>query len=191
MIFFWNKKGRKKKLEVSVENEWRKTDMAINYLAQTGSLEDLIWSIMNDAETEAHADRLKSSLNRDMEYEQDGQTMDDILSEIMILDELKESVRKARYAKTKLALGLAETIAENEQQDKYSCMFKHQLLSMAEMRDASAAMLDEDLKIFSEKIYEETANNASLVIAKFLGLEVENCMACLFEKNKIEQASKN
>lgn len=38
---------------------------AINYLAQTGALEDLTWSIMNDAETEAHADRLKSSFNRD------------------------------------------------------------------------------------------------------------------------------
>lgn len=162
--------------------------MAINYLAQTGPLEDLIWSIMNDAETEAHADRLKSSLNRDLRYEQDEQTKDDILGEIMILDQLKESVREARYAKTKLALGLAETIAEKEQQDKYSCMFKHQLLSMAEMRDAAAAITDKDLKVFSDKIYETTANNASLVIAQFLGFEVENCMACLFEKNKIENS---
>lgn len=162
--------------------------MAINYLAQTGPLEDLIWSIMNDAETEAHADRLKSSLNRDLRYEQDEQTKDDILGEIMILDQLKESVREARYAKTKLALGLAETIAEKEQQDKYSCMFKHQLLSMAEMRDAAAAITDKDLKVFSDKVYETTANNASLVIAQFLGLEVENCMACLFEKNKIENS---
>lgn len=162
--------------------------MAINYLAQTGPLEDLIWSIMNDAETEAHADRLKSSLNRDLRYEQDEQMKDDILSEITILDQVKESVREARYAKTKLALGLAETIAEEEQQDKYSCMFKHQLLSMAEMRDAAAAITDNDLKAFSDKIYETTANNASLVIAKFLGLEIENCMACLFEKNKIENS---
>ncbi|MGM0341665.1 hypothetical protein [Enterococcus sp. AZ007] len=160
--------------------------MAINYLAQTGALEDLIWSIMNDAETEAHADRLKSAFNRDFDNEQDNQTKDIILDEIRDLEQLKDSVREARYAKTNLSLALAAKIAENDQQDKYSCMFKHQLLSMAEMRDATAAIEDHELKMFAEKTYEKTASNASITIAKFLGLEVENCMACLFEKNKIE-----
>ena len=162
--------------------------VAINYLAQTGALEDLIWSIMNDAETEAHADRLKSSFNRDLKHEPDEQVQDFILEEIAALETFKDSVREARYAKTKLALALAGKVADNSQQDKYSCMFKHQLLSMAEMRDASAAITDKDLKIFAEKVYEDTANNASVAIAKFLGLEVESCMACLFEKNKIENA---
>lgn len=162
--------------------------MPINYLAQTGALEDLIWSIMNDAETEAHADRLKSAFNRDLANEPDEQAKDFILNEIADLDRLKESVRDARYNKTNLSLSLAIKVAENDQQDKYSCMFKHQLLSMAEMRDASAAILDPELKAFSEKVYEKTANNASMTIAKFLGLEVENCMACLFEKNKIENS---
>lgn len=50
--------------------------MAINYLAQTGALEDLIWSIMNDAETEAHADRLVSSYKRDLKFEEDEQARD-------------------------------------------------------------------------------------------------------------------
>lgn len=159
---------------------------AINYLAQTGALEDLTWSIMNDAETEAHADRLKSSFNRDLKHEPDEQAKDFILEEIAALEIFKDSVREARYAKTKLALALAAKVADNGQLDKYSCMFKHQLLSMAEMRDASAAITDKDLKIFSEKVYEDTANNASVAIAKFLGLEVESCMACMFEKNKIE-----
>lgn len=161
---------------------------AINYLAQTGALEDLTWSIMNDAETEAHADRLKSSFNRDLKHEPDEQAKDFILEEIEALEIFKDSVREARYAKTKLALALAGKVADNNQLDKYSCMFKHQLLSMAEMRDASAAITDKDLKIFAEKAYEDTANNASIAIAKFLGLEVESCMACLFEKNKIENA---
>lgn len=162
--------------------------MPINYLAQTGALEDLVWSIMNDAETEAHADRLKSSFNRDIENEPDDQARDIILDEIRDLDHLKDSVREARYAKTNLSLALAAKIAKNEQQDKYSCMFKHQLLSMAEMRDATAAIQDPELKVFAEKTYEKTANSASAAIAKFLGLEVENCMACLFEKNKIESS---
>lgn len=162
--------------------------VAINHLAQTGALEDLVWSIMNDAETEAHADRLKSSLNRDLKYEPDNQVKDYISEEIAILEKFKDGVREARYAKTKLALALADKVAENSQQDKYSCMFKHQLLSMAEMRDASAAIIDKDLKIFAEKVYEDTANNASVAIAKFLGLDVESCIACLFEKNKIENS---
>jgi len=162
--------------------------VAINYLAQTGALEDLTWSIMNDAETEAHADRLKSSFNRDLKHEPDEQAKDFLLEEIAALEILKDSVREARYAKTKLALSLAGKVADKNQQDKYSCMFKHQLLSMAEMRDASAAITDKDLKTFAEKVYEDTANNASIAIAKFLGLEVESCMACLFEKNKIENA---
>ncbi|MGG5333735.1 hypothetical protein [Enterococcus sp. AZ163] len=161
---------------------------AINYLAQTGALEDLIWSIMNDAETEAHADRLKSAFNRDMESEPDDQAKDIILDEIRDLDQLRDQIREARYAKTNLSLALAAKIAKNEQQDKYSCMFKHQLLSMAEMRDATAAIQDTELKVFAEKTYEKTANSASAAIAKFLGLEVENCMACLFEKNKIESS---
>lgn len=160
--------------------------MAINYLAQTGALEDLIWSIMNDAETEAHADRLKSSFYRDLESEQDEQAKDFIVDQIRDLELFKDSVREARYSKTNLSLALAVKIAKNEQQDKYSCMFKHQLLSMAEMRDATAAIEDHELKMFAEKTYEKTASNASITIAKFLGLEVENCMACLFEKNKIE-----
>lgn len=159
---------------------------AINYLAQTGALEDLIWSIMNDAETEAHADRLKSAYCRDFDNEQDDQMKDAILDQIRDLDQLKDSVREARYSKTNLSLALAVKIAENDQQDKYSCMFKHQLLSMAEMRDATAAITDLELRTFAEKVYEKTAVNASITIAKFLGLEVENCMACLFEKNKIE-----
>lgn len=158
----------------------------VNYLAQTGALEDLIWSIMNDAETEAHADRLISSMNRDLKSEQDEQTKDFILDEIKVLKLFKDDVREVRYSKTKLALGLAYDVAENEQQDKYSCMFKHQLLSMAEMRDAAAAITSDKFRDFANKTYEKTANNASVAIAKFLGLEVENCMACLFEKNKIE-----
>lgn len=105
--------------------------MAINYLAQTGALEDLIWSIMNDAETEAHADRLKSSFYRDLESEQDEQAKDFIVDQIRDLELFKDSVREARYSKTNLSLALAVKIAKNEQQDKYSCMFKHQLLSMA------------------------------------------------------------
>lgn len=160
--------------------------MAINYLAQTGALEDLIWSIMNDAETEAHADRLISAYRRDIENEPENQVRDIILDEIRDLDLLKESVREVRYSKTNLSLALAAKIADNDQQDKYSCMFKHQLLSMAEMRDATAVVADPDLKSFAEKTYEKTASNTSVTIAKFLGLEVENCMACLFEKNKIE-----
>lgn len=160
---------------------------AINYLAQTGSLEDLIWSIMNDAETEAHADRLISSMNRDLNVEGDEQTKDFIVDEIKDLKIFKEEVRETRYSKTKLALSLASEVAKNSQQDKYSCMFKHQLLSMAEMRDASAAITSDKFKDFANKTYEKTANNASVAIAKFLGLEVENCMACLFEKNKIEK----
>lgn len=175
-----------KELEALKERGRRR--MAINYLAQTGALEDLIWSIMNDAETEAHADRLISSFNRDFESEQDNQSKDMILDEIRDLKQLKDSVREARYAKTNLSLALAAKIAENDQQDKYSCMFKHQLLSMAEMRDATAAITDFELRAFSEKTYEKTADNASITIAKFLGLEVENCMACLFEKNKIEKS---
>src|SRR5699024_4914857 len=171
MIICYLKSAKKKKLEASVEKERGINNMAINYLAQTGALEDLIWSIMNDAETEAHADRLKSAFNRDLKHEQDEQTKDAISSEILSLDQLKEGVREARYAKTKLALALALTVAENEQLDKYSCMFKHQLLSMAEMRDASAAIIDKELHLFAEDIYEQTANNASMTIAKFLGLE--------------------
>lgn len=159
---------------------------AINYLAQTGSLEDLIWSIMNDAETEAHADRLISSMNRDLNAEEDEQAKDFITDEIEALKSFKDDVRETRYSKTKLALGLASEVAKNSQQDKYSCMFKHQLLSMAEMRDAAAAITSDKFKDFANKTYEKTANNASVAIAKFLGLEVENCMACLFEKNKIE-----
>lgn len=162
--------------------------MAINYLAQTGALEDLIWSIMNDAETEAHADRLISAYRRDIENEPDDQARDTILDEIRDLDQLKDSVREVRYAKTNLSLALAAKIADNDQQDKYSCMFKHQLLSMAEMRDSTAVISDPELKEFAEKTYEKTAGNASIAIAKFLGLEVENCMACLFEKNKIENS---
>jgi len=164
---------------------------AINHLAQTGALEDLIWSILNDAETEAHADRLKSSFTRDLKHEEDEQTKDFILDEISDLEEFTDNIRQARYSKTNLALVLAGKVADKQQLDKYSCMFKHQLLSMAEMRDASAAILDDDLKEYAQKIYEETANNASFAIAKFLGLDVENCMACLFEKNKIENAGGN
>lgn len=160
--------------------------VAINYLAQTGALEDLIWSIMNDAETEAHADRLLSSMNRDLNLEKDEQNKDFILEEIETLKSFKENVREARYSKTKLALGLAADVARNNQQDKYSCMFKHQLLSMAEMRDAAAAITSEKFKEFANRAYEKTANNASVAIAKFLGFEIENCLACLFEKNKIE-----
>lgn len=165
--------------------------MAVNYLAQTGALEDLIWSIMNDAETEAHADRLISAYNRDFDHEPDDQMRDTILDEIRDLQQLKDNVREARYSKTNLSLALAVKIAENDQQDKYSCMFKHQLLSMAEMRDATAAITDLELRTFAEKVYEKTASNASITIAKFLGLEVENCMACLFEKNKIENMGGN
>ena len=160
--------------------------MPINYLAQTGALEDLVWSIMNDAETEAHADRLLSSFKRDLAAEEDDQTRDVIEIEVLHLNDLKERVREARYQKTNLALALASSAARNEQQDKYSCMFKHQLLSMAEMRDAAAAIQDEDLKIYASEVYENTANNAATAVAKFLGLEVESCIACLFEKNKIE-----
>ncbi|EOH86689.1 hypothetical protein [Enterococcus pallens] len=162
--------------------------MPINYLAQTGALEDLVWSIMNDAETEAHADRLKSAFNRDLENEPDDQARDIILDEIRDVELLKEKVRDARYSKTNLSLALAAKVAENDQQDKYSCMFKHQLMSMAEMRDAAAAIQDTELREYADKTYEKTAVNASVTIAKFLGLPVENCMACLFEKNKIENS---
>lgn len=178
-----------KELEALKERGRRR--MAINYLAQTGALEDLIWSIMNDAETEAHADRLKSTYFRDFENEQDDQTKDAILDQIRDLELFKDSVREARYSKTNLSLALAVKIAKNEQQDKYSCMFKHQLLSMAEMRDAAAAIQDPELRAFAEKTYEKTANNVSHAIAKFLGLEVESCIACLFEKNKIENGGIN
>lgn len=160
--------------------------MAINHLAQTGALEDLIWSIMNDAETEAHADRLVSSFKRDLKHEEDDQARDVIETELLHLEDLKERVREARYQKTNLACALAAKVADNEQQDKYSCMFKHQLLSMAEMRDTAAAIQDSDLKAYALEVYEKTASNAATVIAKFLGLEVESCIACLFEKNKIE-----
>ena len=161
--------------------------MAVNYLAQTGALEDLIWSIMNDAETEAHADRLVSSFKRDLKYEEDDQARDVIETELYHLENLKECVREARYQKTKLACSLAAKVADNEQLDKYSCMFKHQLLSMAEMRDTAAAIQDEQSKAYAMEIYEKTASNAAMVIAKFLGLEIESCIACLFEKNRIEE----
>lgn len=165
--------------------------MAINYLAQTGALEDLIWSIMNDAETEAHADRLVSSYKRDLKFEEDEQARDVIEMELVNLENLKESIRETRYQKTNLACVLAAKVAQNEQQDKYSCMFKHQLLSMAEMRDTAATIQDQELRAYSLEVYEKTASNAAMVIAKFLGLEVESCIACLFEKNKIENGGIN
>ncbi|EGP4894222.1 hypothetical protein FI615_001709 [Enterococcus faecium] len=154
----------------------------INYLAQTGALEDLIWSIMNDAETEAHADRLRCSFLRDLENSEDVLEKDLLAKELSDLDNLVEAVREIRYLKTKIALTIAEKTAKNKQQDKYSCMFKHQLLSLAEMRDCYAVLGDET----ALEAYRQTANNASIAISKFLGLEVENCIACLFEKNKIE-----
>lgn len=158
----------------------------INYLAQTGALEDLIWSIMNDAETEAHADRLRCSFLRDLENSEDVLEKDLLTKELEDLDSLVDSVRTTRYLKTKIALSVAAEVAKNTQQDKYSCMFKHQLLSMAEMRDSYAVLGDEP----ALEAYRQTANNTSVAISKFLGLEVENCIACLFEKNKIE-VSKN
>ncbi|MEN6624153.1 MAG: hypothetical protein ABFD50_21725 [Smithella sp.] len=164
--------------------------MAINYLAQTGALEDLIWSIMNDAETEAHVDRLITALNRDMEHEQDVQAQDEIQDEIDEWNEFLENVRDTRYDKTFLALTVSEKKATKKQDDKASCVFKHQLLAMAEMRDHVAALKSaneaEDLIDFASRTYFKTANNSAFAIAKFLGLDVESCMACLFEKNKIE-----
>lgn len=160
---------------------------SVNYLAQTGALEDLIWSIMNDAETEAHADRLRCAFLRDIETSEDVLEKDLLTKEMSDLADLVEAVRKTRYLKTKIALVIAEKVAKNEQQDKYSCIFKHQLLSMAEMRDSYAVLGDET----ALEAYKQTANNASIAISKFLGLEVENCIACLFEKNKIEIAGAN
>ena len=161
----------------------------INYLAQTGALEDLIWSIMNDAETEAHYDRLIQSFKRDLTNTPDNQEQDDLALSIKDAEEEKNSVRQARYSKTKIALAITEKIASTRQNDKYSCIFKHQLLSMAEMRDSAAAITDFGLQDFVAEAYDQTAINASVAIAKFLGLEVENCMACLFEKNKIEESN--
>lgn len=159
---------------------------AINHLAQTGALEDLIWSIMNDAETEAHSERLVSSLKRDKEFSEDSQEQEFIELKIIDQESFTDKVRETRYLKTKLALSLASKVADEEQNSKQSCMFKHQLLSMAEMRDAKDATLDENDREIAKKAYDMTTKNAAFVIAKFLGFEVESCMACLFEKHKIE-----
>lgn len=161
----------------------------INVLAQTGALEDLIWSIMNDAESEAHIDRYVESLQRDIKDSQDEQEVDEIDSEIQKSLDYKSSIREVRYEKTYLALQIASTVAKKKQNDKFSCLFKHQLLSMAEMRDAKDAIIQEDLEDYVQNIYTKTVNNASIAISKFLGLEVESCMACLFEKNKIEKVN--
>lgn len=157
----------------------------INHLAQTGSLEDLIWSIMNDAESEAHLDRLIQSLNRDAETTEDEQEKDEILEEIKEAEKFKNDIRSVRYEKTYIALVIAGEVATKKQNDKFSCLFKHQLLSMAEMRDAKDAIDNKNLVQDLENVYSKTINNASIAISKFLGLEVESCMACLFEKSKI------
>lgn len=159
----------------------------INYLAQTGALEDWTWSIMNDAETEAHADRYISSLERDKKFSKSDEEIFELEEEIKGTNEFIEKVREARYLKTKIALSIAQKSAEKEQNSKFSCMFKHQLLSMAEARDAKAATLDEELQESAKKAYELTVNNSAFTIAKFLGLKIESCMACLFEKYKIER----
>ena len=158
----------------------------VNYLAQTGALEDLIWSIMNDAESEAHLDRLKQSILRDVKFSEDSQQKDELLIEAEEIEKYKNSIREARYLKTKIALGIAQTVATEQQNDKYSCTFKHQLLSMAEMRDAAAAIVNQEFQSAADNAYEMTVNNAAMSISKFLGLKIESCMACLFEKNKIE-----
>ncbi|PZL70136.1 hypothetical protein CI088_15925 [Enterococcus plantarum] len=161
----------------------------INYLAQTGALEDLIWSIMNDAESEAHLDRYIESLQRDIKQTEDEQEADEINSEIEKSLEYKSNIRAVRYEKTYIALSIANKIAKKKQNDKYSCLFKHQLLSMAEMRDAKDAITDDSIREHVQNIYTRTVNNASIAISNFLGLEVESCMACLFEKNKIEKVN--
>lgn len=163
----------------------------VNYMAQTGSLEDLIWSIMNDAETESHIDRFVQSLERDFKDCQDDQEQDEILDEINELEEFKQKVRGTRYDKTFIAVSLALDVSEKKQDDRYSCIFKHQLLSMAEMRDAKDAIDVSSLKESIDTVYTSTVNNCSFAISKFLGLEVESCMACLFEKNKIMRREKN
>ncbi|OFI46763.1 hypothetical protein BG262_02900 [Floricoccus penangensis] len=160
----------------------------VNYLAQTGALEDLVWSIMNDAETEAHYDRLIQSFKRDLKATPDEQEQEYHANEISKAEQYKQSVRQARYSKTNIALALANKVAGVKAKDKYSCIFKHQLLSMAEMRDSLAVIDDDNLLVVAEEAYDLTVTNASISIAEFLGLEVESCMACLFEKNKIEKA---
>lgn len=160
-------------------------DKPVNHLAQTGSLEDLIWSIMNDAESEAHIERYIQSLFRDQENSEDEQEQDEIALKIIEMNRYKDSIRSVRYSKTYIATAIASDVAKDKQDDKFSCLFKHQLLSMAEMRDAKDAIPNEDLQGKLNEIYSKTANNAAFAISKFLGLEVESCMACLFEKNKI------
>lgn len=159
----------------------------INHLAQTGSLEDLIWSIMNDAESEAHIDRLIQSLTRDANATEDEQEKDEILEEITEAEYFKNDIRSARYDKTYIATAIANEVATKKQDDRFSCLFKHQLLSMAEMRDAKDAINNDKLEQELQNVYAKTVNNASIAISKFLGLEVESCMACLFEKSKIMQ----
>lgn len=161
----------------------------INYLAQTGALEDLIGSIQQDAETEVHYDRLKISLERDLKFEEDAQMQDELVAHLEELEEFKNDVRKARYTKTNIALSIAQGIAENKSDSRYSCAFKHQLQGMAEMRDAMGAIDNKELANVLESVYFDTVNNAANTISKFLGLPVESCMACLFEKNKIETSS--
>ncbi len=161
----------------------------INYLAQTGALEDLIGSIQQDAETEVHYDRLKVSLERDLQFEEDTQMQSEIMEHLEELEGFKNSVREARYTKTNIALTIAQTVAENKSDSRYSCAFKHQLQGMAEMRDAMGAIDNPELSGVLEDVYFGTVNNAANDISKFLGLPVESCMACLFEKNKIEASS--
>ncbi|MGX2947148.1 hypothetical protein [Enterococcus alishanensis] len=163
----------------------------INYLAQTGALEDLIWSIMNDAESEAHIDRYIQSLFRDKENSEDDQEQDEIALKIMDMNQYKNDIRAVRYDKSYVALSIASEVAKSKQDDKFSCLFKHQLLSMAEMRDAKDAISNEALQEKINEIYNRTANNAAYAISNYLGLEVESCIACLFEKNKIIGGNKN
>ena len=163
----------------------------INHLAQTGALEDLIWSIMNDAESEAHLDRYVEALQRDKKDSQDDQEVIEIEAKITESLDYKANIRAVRYEKTYVALSIAAKIAKKKQNDKFSCLFKHQLLSMAEMRDAKDAITDKTIQEHVQNIYTKTVNNASVAISNFLGLEVESCMACLFEKNKIEIGENN
>lgn len=176
------------------ENENKKESLnmtkPVNGLAQTGALEDLIWSIMNDAETEAHYDRLKQSMKRDIRFSEADEEIEYLQGQIEELEENKNAVRAVRYGKTNIALKLALPLAYNGSESRYSCAFKHQLLSMAEMRDAVQVIDDPELIEFAEDMLTKTMNNASVAIAKFLGLEVQSCMACMFENNKIEGSNK-
>lgn len=161
----------------------------VNYLAQTGALEDLVGSIKQDAETEEHYDRLKLSLERDLKHEENEHLQTEIIEKLQELEREKNNVRSARYRKTNIALTIAEKVADGEHETRFSCAFKHQLKSMAEMQDAMGAIEGEpELLQELEDVYFLTASNTAFVISKFLGLPVESCMACLFENNKIELA---